>query len=91
MVKVIDYKKSNPALHSLTAFYIRQIWFCGEVVTTALLQRCMNLLPWIRFINLYSISECHDVACEDLSQYFTEHKVEREKRRERKRERECQL
>lgn len=59
----------------------KQIWFCGEVVTTALMQRCINLLPWIRFINLYSISECHDVACEDLSQYFTDHKDALEKRK----------
>ncbi|KAK6976349.1 linear gramicidin synthase subunit D [Biomphalaria glabrata] len=49
---------------------VRQVWFCGEVVTTSLLDRCMTHMPWVRFINLYSISECHDVACEDLSQYY---------------------
>ncbi|KAK3100605.1 hypothetical protein FSP39_022476 [Pinctada imbricata] len=53
---------------------LRQIWFCGEVVTTALMERCMKMLPWIRFINLYSVSECHDVACEDLSEYFKSNK-----------------
>ncbi|XP_059147349.1 uncharacterized protein LOC131935076 [Physella acuta] len=53
---------------------VRQIWFCGEVVTTSLLDRCMTYMPWVRYINLYSISECHDVACEDLSQYYREFK-----------------
>lgn len=49
---------------------LRQIWLCGEVVTTALFEKCLALLPWIQFVNLYSVSECHDVACEDLSEYF---------------------
>ncbi|RUS78344.1 hypothetical protein EGW08_013895 [Elysia chlorotica] len=49
---------------------LRQVWFCGEVVTTSLLERCVKLLPWVRFINLYSVSECHDVACEDLTHYY---------------------
>ncbi|CAL1531382.1 unnamed protein product [Lymnaea stagnalis] len=53
---------------------VRQVWFCGEVVTTSLLDRSMTNMPWIRFINLYSISECHDVACEDLSQYYRDFK-----------------
>ncbi|XP_046369445.2 glycine betaine reductase ATRR-like isoform X1 [Haliotis rufescens] len=62
----IDFKQSLKTL--------RQIWFCGEVVTTALLRRCVKTLPWIRFVNLYSISECHDVACEDLTAYYTNNK-----------------
>ncbi|XP_069130390.1 uncharacterized protein [Argopecten irradians] len=49
---------------------MRQILFCGEVVTTALFERCLKTLPWIQFLNLYSVSECHDVACEDLGEYF---------------------
>ncbi|KAH9494553.1 hypothetical protein Btru_019837 [Bulinus truncatus] len=53
---------------------VRQVWFCGEVVTTSLLDRCMTFMPWVQFINLYSISECHDVACEDLSQYYRDFK-----------------
>lgn len=55
--------------------FCRQIWFCGEVVTTALFERCLKLLPWIQFLNLYSISESHDVACEDLNLYFKENMV----------------
>ena len=46
---------------------MRVIWLCGEVVTTALRDRCMRTLPWIKLLNLYSISECHDVAVADLT------------------------
>ncbi|KAJ7376866.1 hypothetical protein OS493_032015 [Desmophyllum pertusum] len=46
---------------------LRIIWLCGEVVTTALRDRCMRTLPWIKLLNLYSVSECHDVATADLS------------------------
>ena len=48
---------------------LRVIWLCGEVVTTALRDRCMKTLPWIQLLNLYSISECHDVAAEDLTNF----------------------
>ncbi|KAK7495228.1 hypothetical protein BaRGS_00013410, partial [Batillaria attramentaria] len=64
-----------PDLDLPTAFQsMRQIWFCGEVVTTSLLKRCMETLPWVRFINLYSVSECHDVACQDLTEYYQKNK-----------------
>lgn len=46
---------------------LRIIWLCGEVVTTALRDRCMKTLPWIKLLNLYSVSECHDVATADLT------------------------
>ncbi|PSN49701.1 hypothetical protein C0J52_05337 [Blattella germanica] len=46
---------------------MRQIWFCGEVVTTILRNRVVRLFPHIQLLNLYSISECHDVSCSDLS------------------------
>jgi len=46
---------------------MRTIWLCGEVVTTALRDRCMKILPWIKLLNLYSVSECHDVASADLT------------------------
>ncbi|KAJ7376857.1 hypothetical protein OS493_032005 [Desmophyllum pertusum] len=46
---------------------LRIIWLCGEVVTTALRDRCMRTLPWIKLLNLYSVSECHDVATADLT------------------------
>ncbi|KAL4230934.1 hypothetical protein ACF0H5_011308 [Mactra antiquata] len=53
---------------------MRTIVFCGEVVTTGLFEKCMKELPWIRFLNLYSVSECHDVACENLNEYFNKNK-----------------
>lgn len=46
---------------------LRIIWLCGEVVTTALRDRCMRMLPRIKLLNLYSVSECHDVATADLT------------------------
>ncbi|KAK7873449.1 hypothetical protein R5R35_000229 [Gryllus longicercus] len=46
---------------------MRQIWFCGEVLTTLLKERISKLLPKIQLVNLYSVSECHDLACADLS------------------------
>jgi len=48
----------------------RQLWFCGEVVTTCLLEKSIKMFPWIQFINLYSISEAHDIAALDLSNYY---------------------
>lgn len=41
----------------------RQVWLCGEVVTVALKDRSTQLFPHIQLLNLYSISECHDIAC----------------------------
>ncbi|RZF48402.1 hypothetical protein LSTR_LSTR007569 [Laodelphax striatellus] len=46
---------------------VRQIWLCGEVVTTNLRDKIGHLLPWVQLLNLYSISECHDVANADIS------------------------
>ncbi len=46
---------------------MREVFLCGEVVTMALRERFVKLLPNIKLINLYSISECHDVAVADLS------------------------
>jgi len=47
---------------------MKQIWLCGEVVTTTLRNRIASSLPWVKILNLYSISECHDVACSDLTE-----------------------
>jgi hypothetical protein len=41
----------------------RQVWLCGEVVTMILRDRFTQLFPHVQLLNLYSISECHDVAC----------------------------
>ncbi|MBU2580836.1 MAG: SDR family oxidoreductase [Alphaproteobacteria bacterium] len=38
----------------------------GEVVTVALARRFANVLPHVRLVNDYSISECHDVATVDI-------------------------
>ena len=44
-------------------------------MTTALFERCLKILPGVNFINLYSVSECHDVANENLNDYFRDNKV----------------
>ncbi|XP_006818170.1 uncharacterized protein LOC102809176, partial [Saccoglossus kowalevskii] len=54
--------------------YLRLIWFCGEVVTTALRDRVGKILPKVKLLNLYSISECHDVAVANLSKEAAENK-----------------
>ena len=46
---------------------IKVVVLCGEVVTMALRDRFVDFLPNVKLINLYSISECHDVAGSDLS------------------------
>ena len=55
--------------------FCRTIFFCGEVVTTALFEKCVKTLPHVQYINLYSVSECHDVAYENLNDYFKDNKV----------------
>ncbi|CAG0891481.1 unnamed protein product, partial [Cyprideis torosa] len=45
----------------------RKIWLCGEVVTTALMKRIRDMIPGAQILNLYSVSETHDVACSDLT------------------------
>lgn len=42
---------------------IRQIWICGEVMTSSLRDRMENIAPWVKMFNFYSVSECHDVTC----------------------------
>ncbi|CAK5012196.1 unnamed protein product [Meloidogyne enterolobii] len=49
---------------------IRIVFLCGEVVTCALLERFIRHFPHVRCINLYSISECHDVAVADLNEFY---------------------
>ena len=56
-------------------FFHRQIIFCGEVVTSGLLNRCIKAFPHIQFLNLYSVSECHDVSYADLSKFHAEIEV----------------
>ena len=49
--------------------------FCGEVVTVGLLERCLRTLGHVQFINLYSISETHDIACADLTEWYNNDQV----------------
>uniref|UniRef100_A0A1I8BUP7 Fatty acid synthase n=1 Tax=Meloidogyne hapla TaxID=6305 RepID=A0A1I8BUP7_MELHA len=49
---------------------MRIVILCGEVVTCALLERFIRHFPHVRCINLYSISECHDVAVADLNEFY---------------------
>ncbi|XP_063239696.1 uncharacterized protein LOC134540730 [Bacillus rossius redtenbacheri] len=47
---------------------MRQVWLCGEVVTAALRDHALATLPRAcRLLNLYSVSEAHDVAAADLA------------------------
>ncbi|HEX7035830.1 MAG TPA: AMP-binding protein [Pseudomonadales bacterium] len=41
---------------------LRLIVLCGEAVTAPLMERAWQRLPDVQFANLYSLSECHDVA-----------------------------
>lgn len=66
---------NNNILLTSEKILCRQIYFCGEVVTTSLLKRCIATLPWVRYINLYSISECHDISMIDLTDTFEKNKV----------------
>mmetsp|Transcript_29308 Transcript_29308/g.62813 ORF Transcript_29308/g.62813 Transcript_29308/m.62813 type:complete len:1141 (-) Transcript_29308:157-3579(-) len=45
---------------------LRYLWLCGEVVSRDLAVSISSLLPNVKLMNLYSISECHDVSIGDL-------------------------
>ena len=45
---------------------LKVVWLNGEVVPTALRDRFFNILPGVKLLNDYSISECHDVCTHDL-------------------------
>ena len=45
---------------------LRYMWLCGEVVSRDLAVGFASLLPDVELMNLYSISECHDVSIGDL-------------------------
>lgn len=52
---------------------LKVIQLCGEVVTKALRQLIIEAVPHVQLLNLYSISECHDVASDDISAGTTGH------------------
>lgn len=62
MLDSADAKTVTDNFKSMTLIVL-----CGEVVTVALRNKCRQLLPSTRIHNLYSISECHDVAGSDLT------------------------
>jgi acyl-coenzyme A synthetase/AMP-(fatty) acid ligase/3-oxoacyl-(acyl-carrier-protein) synthase/acyl carrier protein len=51
----------------------QQVWsvhtwyLCGEVVSAKLVADARNIMPKVRFINMYSTWESLDISCEDLS------------------------
>ena len=53
----------------------RIVLFCGQVVTTGLLERCVTAFPWIHYVNLYSVSEAHDITYCDLTEWYQQEKV----------------
>ncbi|XP_049804567.1 uncharacterized protein LOC126248021 isoform X1 [Schistocerca nitens] len=62
---LLDFNKDNAIQEAFK--HMRQIWFCGEVVTMILRDRFAKIFPQVKMLNLYSVSECHDIACADLS------------------------
>ncbi|KAL4089148.1 hypothetical protein QTP88_024216 [Uroleucon formosanum] len=61
---VLDYKGINVPEGFQT---LKQIWICGEVMTSNLRDRMEKIAPWVKMFNFYSVSECHDVTCADVS------------------------
>ncbi|KAL4002395.1 thioester reductase domain protein [Acanthocheilonema viteae] len=53
-----------------TFLTFRTILLCGEVVTYTLLKRILEVLPKVEVLNLYSVSECHDVSYSNLTEVF---------------------
>ncbi|GBG30972.1 L-2-aminoadipate reductase [Hondaea fermentalgiana] len=60
--KSIEPKELFGRMRSMTTIIL-----CGEVVTVALQERVKANMPWAALWNLYSVSECHDVAALDLA------------------------
>ncbi|XP_050537486.1 uncharacterized protein LOC126903364 [Daktulosphaira vitifoliae] len=61
---ILDFKGLDVARGLKT---LKQIWLCGEVLTMSLRDRLEKNAPWIKILNFYSVSECHDVTCADVS------------------------
>ncbi len=49
---------------------LKVLWLNGEVVTRTLARRVLDLLPDTRVMNVYSISETHEVAAGDLRELY---------------------
>lgn len=62
MLLTVDVADVRDRLKSVKTIYLN-----GEVVTLALRKKVIDSLPRARLLNLYSISECHEVAALDLT------------------------
>lgn len=51
---------------------LKVLYLCGEVVTQRLFQALLKQLPHVVVYNVYSISECHDVAILALTEAFAD-------------------
>ena len=47
---------------------LKTLWLNGEVVTTDLARRTLEILPNTRLLNCYSACETHEVACGDIKE-----------------------
>lgn len=55
-------------IHTALSPHLKIVWMCGEVVTMKLFQRFQQALPKSQLLNLYSVSECHDVTGADIAE-----------------------
>ncbi|KAL3773203.1 hypothetical protein ACHAWO_006325 [Cyclotella atomus] len=62
MLHTVDLGDVRSRLHKLKTVYLN-----GEVVSLALRKKVIDSLSQVRLLNLYSISECHEVAALDLT------------------------
>lgn len=46
---------------------VKTVILCGEVVLTSMVSYFQKVFPEKKLLNLYSVSECHDVTCHDLA------------------------
>lgn len=63
---VLDTKAVEPSVMKDRLKSMQMICLCGEVVTVTLQERVKEIMPWAKVLNLYSVSEVHDVAGVDL-------------------------
>eukprot|EP00917_Polyrhabdina_sp_WS-2016_P023652 GHVP01051237.1.p1 GENE.GHVP01051237.1~~GHVP01051237.1.p1 ORF type:complete len:678 (+),score=119.88 GHVP01051237.1:140-2173(+) len=47
---------------------MRHVIMCGEVVTVNLAKKFWKVAPNCKMMNLYSVSECHDVSCGEVQE-----------------------
>eukprot|EP01134_Creolimax_fragrantissima_P002349 CFRG2349T1 len=64
---ILESKSLTPTVIKDTFSTLTTIILCGEVVKVTLQEKIKSAMPWTRIWNLYSVSECHDVAALDLT------------------------